>query len=214
MQNKLQKQFLTRISLDLPLELFILPSLHSPTGLLTQQEYPIEWIYTHFRETRSLTSYLDLITLIIINGRNRAKTLTGSYPHKIVISINKFQFENALQTYSDFQIASLEYFREISFHYPSNKLWNFLKILNLLSLTLSHHDLYLSSVQFSSVTQSCPTLFDPMNCSTPGLPVHHQLLKFTQTHVHPVGDAIQPSHPLLSPSPPTPNPSQHQSLFQ
>ena len=59
-----------------------------------------------------------------------------------------------------------------------------------------------SSVQFSSVTQSCPTLCDPMNRSTPGLPVHHQLPEFTQTHVHRVGDAIQPSHPLSSPSPP------------
>ena len=63
----------------------------------------------------------------------------------------------------------------------------------------------ISSVQFSSVTQSCLTLCNPMNCSTPGLPVHHQL-QFTQTHVHRVGDAIQPSHPLLSPSPPAPNP--------
>ena len=70
------------------------------------------------------------------------------------------------------------------------------------------------SAQFSSVAQSCPILWDPMNCSTPGLPVHHQLLEFTQTHVHWVSDAIQPSHPLLSPSPPTPNPSQNQSLFQ
>ena len=72
-----------------------------------------------------------------------------------------------------------------------------------------------SSVQFShSVAQSCPTLCDPKNHSTPGLPVHHQLLKFTQTHVHRVSDAIQPLHPLSSPSPPAPNPSQHQSLFQ
>ena len=69
-------------------------------------------------------------------------------------------------------------------------------------------------VQFSSVAQSCPTLCDPMNCSTPGLPVHHQLPEFTQTHVHRVGGAIQPSHPLSSPSPLAPNPSQHQSLFQ
>ena len=68
--------------------------------------------------------------------------------------------------------------------------------------------------KFSSVTQSCPTLCDPMNRSTPGLPVHHQLPQFTQTHVHRVSDAIQPSHPLSSPSPPAPNPSQHQSLFQ
>ena len=70
------------------------------------------------------------------------------------------------------------------------------------------------SVQFSSVTQLCPTLCDPMNRSTPGLPVHHQLPEFTQTHVHRVGDAIQPSHPLSSPSPPDPNPSQSQGLFQ
>ena len=70
------------------------------------------------------------------------------------------------------------------------------------------------SVQFSSVARSCPTFCNPMNHSTPGLPDHHQLLEFTQTHVHQVGDAIQPSHPLLSPSPPAPNPSQHQSLFQ
>ena len=67
---------------------------------------------------------------------------------------------------------------------------------------------------FSSVAQSCPTLCDPMNHSTPGLPVHHQHPEFTQTHAHRVGDAIQPSHPLSSPSPPAPNPSQHQGLFQ
>ena len=71
-----------------------------------------------------------------------------------------------------------------------------------------------ASVHFSSVAQSCPTLCDPMNHSMPGLPVHHQLPEFTQTHVHWVGDAIQPSHPLSSPSPPVPNLSQHQSLFQ
>ena len=71
-----------------------------------------------------------------------------------------------------------------------------------------------SQVQFSSVTQSCPTLCDPMNCSMPGLPVHYHLPEFTQTHVHRVGDAIQPFHPLSSPFPPVPNPSQHQSLFQ
>ena len=72
-----------------------------------------------------------------------------------------------------------------------------------------------NSVQFSSVQSfSCFRLCDPMNHSTPGLPVHHQLPEFTQTHVHQVSDAIQPSHPLLSPSPPAPNPSQHQGLFQ
>ena len=68
--------------------------------------------------------------------------------------------------------------------------------------------------KFSSFTQSCPTLCDPMNCSTPGLPVHHQLPESTQTHVHRVSDAIQPSHPLSSPSPPALNLSQHQGLFK
>ena len=75
-------------------------------------------------------------------------------------------------------------------------------------------EINIHSVQFCSVAQSCLTLCDPMNRSTPGLPVHHQLPEFTQTHVHQVSDAIQPSRPLLSPSPPAPNPSQHQSLFQ
>ena len=71
-----------------------------------------------------------------------------------------------------------------------------------------------SSVQFSSVAQSCLTLFDPMNRSMSGLPVHHQLPEFTQTHAQQVSDVIQPSYPLSAPSPPTPNPSQHQGLFQ
>ena len=74
--------------------------------------------------------------------------------------------------------------------------------------------LYMCICQFSSVAQSCLTLCDPMNRSKPGLPVHRQLPEFIQTHVHRVGDAIQPSHPLSSPSPPAPNPSQHQGLFQ
>ena len=83
--------------------------------------------------------------------------------------------------------------------------------LNLLAVQGTTHNIYVS---VSSVAQSCLTLCDPMNHSTPGLPVHHQLPEFTQTHVHQVSDAIQPSHPLLSPSPPAPNPSQHQGLFQ
>ena len=70
------------------------------------------------------------------------------------------------------------------------------------------------SVQFISVAQLCLTLCDPHESQHASLPVHHQLLEFTQTHVHQVSDAIQPSHPLLSPSPPAPNPSQHQGLFK
>ena len=80
-----------------------------------------------------------------------------------------------------------------------------------LDLFQGHKD---GSDQIRSVAQSCLTLCDPMNHSTPGLPVHHQLREFTQTHIHRVSDAIQPSHLLSSPSPPAPNPSQHQSLFQ
>ena len=70
-----------------------------------------------------------------------------------------------------------------------------------------------SKIQFSSVAQSCPTLCDSVDCSTPGLPVHHQLPELAQTHVHRVSEAIQPSHPLSSPSPPTFNLSQHQFFF-
>ena len=84
----------------------------------------------------------------------------------------------------------------------------------LLVTDLSGGIVYLSPVdQIRSVAQSCPTLCDPMNRSTPGLPVHHQLPEFTQTHVHRVSDAIQPSHPLSAPSSPAPNPSQNQGLF-
>ena len=83
-------------------------------------------------------------------------------------------------------------------------------------LTLAKNKVYFKKMylQFSSVTQSCPNLCDPMNHSTPRLPVHHHLPEFTQTHVHRVRDAIQPSHPLSSPSPPAPNPSQRQSICQ
>ena len=94
--------------------------------------------------------------------------------------------------------------------------YNFIKnIAYLLLLKADMSELTsISSVQSSSVAQLCPTLCDPMNRSTPGLPVHHQLPEFTQTHVHRVRDVIQLYHPGSSPSPPAPNPSQHQSLFQ
>ena len=107
------------------------------------------------------------------------------------------------------QFISLEFFfhRKRTFH-----LW-VLQRKHVFSLVHTTFKLPLS-VQFSSVAQSCLTLCDPMNRSTPGLPVHHQLPQFTQTHVHRVSDAIQPSHPLSSPSPPALNPSQQQSLFQ
>ena len=92
--------------------------------------------------------------------------------------------------------------------------WGFSKACDEFELDYFFQCLFWLQVEFSSVNHSCSTLYDPMNCSMPGLPVHHQLPEFTQTHVHMVGDTIQPSHPLSSPSPPAPNPSQHQGLFQ
>ena len=91
---------------------------------------------------------------------------------------------------------------------------SFLSLLHWQADFLPLYHLGRPSVQFSSVAQLCPTLCDPMNRSMPGLPVYHQLPESTQTHVHRVGDAIQPSHPLSSPSPPAINLSQHQGLFK
>ena len=91
----------------------------------------------------------------------------------------------------------------------------FLTVLFLFFLSLYNFFFFtFRSDQIRSVALLCPTLCNPMNHSTPGLPVHCQLPEFTETHVHRVSDAIQPSHPLSSPSPFAPNPSQHQSLFQ
>ena len=98
--------------------------------------------------------------------------------------------------------------------YPFHKCKNWFLKPKIFKINIIRKKSFPHSVQFSSVTQSCPTLSDSMNRSTPGLPIHHQLPEFTQTHVHRVSDAIQPSQPLPSPSPPAPNPSQHQSLFQ
>ena len=103
---------------------------------------------------------------------------------------------------------------DLIFYVWSISLMNSVQIVFKNNTSLIRQFDLLNDFQFSSVAQLCPTLCDPMNHSTPGLPVHHQLQEFTQTHVHWVGAAIQPSHPLSSPSPPAPNPSQHQGLFQ
>ena len=109
----------------------------------------------------------------------------------------------------------------IKFTFISLKVVGYMRTTLLERLSNNHllcfiyYYVLLSSLCFWLVQSlSCPTLCDPMNCCMPGLPAHHQLPEFTQTHVHRVGDTIQPSHPLSSPSPPAPNPSQHQSLFQ
>ena len=88
---------------------------------------------------------------------------------------------------------------------------NYWTLFSLSKMVAEQNQLHQKS---SSVAQLCLTLCNPMNCSTPGFPVHHQLPECTQTHVHRVSDVIQPSHPLSSPSPPAPNPCQHHSLFQ
>jgi len=157
-----------------------------------------------------LFSYAILVSfhqsrMEIVKGRTdqgpfreeKAKTLTQSWWLSMLCICNRLPIKISQSKVS----LSCYCFSPSGFMYRAN-LWCHL------------HRRTFSSVQFSSVTQSCPTLCDPMNCSTPGLPVHHQLPEFTQTRVHRVGDAIQPSHPLSSPFPPAPNPSQHQGLFQ
>ena len=123
-------------------------------------------------------------------------------------------FTNACMYSRQLYILSLIHCITEQSHCPSNPsvppVHSFFPHSKLLATT----DLFMVSIQFGSVSQLCPTLCDPMDCSAPGLPVHHQLLEFTQTHVHGVGDAIQPSHPLSSRSPPALNLSQHHGLFQ
>ena len=142
--------------------------------------------------------------------KNRSKTQIGSDPHKIVI--NKSQFEDALQTSSNFQIAFLEYFKDISFHYPSNKLWNFLKNTEfLISCIITSRPIpQFSSVQSLVVSDS----FLPMSRSTPGLLVHHHLPEFTQTHVHRVSDAISSSVVPFSSCPQSPPASESFPMSQ
>ena len=114
-------------------------------------------------------------------------------------------------------IYTMEYYSAIKNNTFKSVLMRWMKLEPIIQSEVSQkekHQYSISSVQFSSVTQLCPTLCNPMNSSTPGLPVQHHLPEFTQTHVHRVGDAIQSSHLLSSPYPPAPSPSQHQSLFQ
>ena len=106
----------------------------------------------------------------------------------------------------------MEYYSTIKSNKFESVVVRWMNLEPLIQSEVNQKDTY--HISFSSVAQSCPTLCDPMNRSMPGLPVHHQLPEFTQTHVHRVSDAIQPSHPLSSHCPPPPNPSQHQSLLQ
>ena len=130
------------------------------------------------------------------------------YDHMIfVLSFLKMMYH--IDWYVDVHLQSWNKSHLTMVYEPFNELVNSVWV-HLLKIFVS---IFIKgSVQFSSVTHSCPTLCNPMNHSTPGLPVHHQLPESTQTHVHCVGDAIQPPHPLSSPSPPSLNLSQHQGI--
>ena len=149
----------------------------------------------------------------------------GSWGHKELDTTEQlnwtevvFHFMNILQL--DYLFSCWWIVDDGSLRFLANTKKDFIKITykslhwHMISFLLVYSLVNRWSDQIRSVAQSCPTLCDPMNHRMPGLSVHHQLPEFTQTHIHRVSDAIQPSHPLLSPSPPAPNPSQHQSLFQ
>ena len=133
------------------------------------------------------------------------------YPHLLLWIFLFSHFKIMCMNFSTIKIKWKKSFSVYNFFLPSISLSSHFPQISIFWTSCW---LFTSLVQFSSVAQSCPTLCNPMNGSTPGLPLHHQLPEFTQTQVHRVCDAIQPSHPLSSPSPPAPNPSQHQSLFQ
>ena len=136
---------------------------------------------------------LNMLSRLLITFLPRSKHLLISWlqsPSAVILEPPKIKSDTV-------SIVSPSIFHEVMGPYA----------MILVFWMLSFEADFFTSVQFSSVTQLCPTLCDPMNHSTPGLPVHHQLSEFTQTHVNRVGDAIQPSHPLSSPSPPAPNPS-------
>ena len=141
----------------------------------------------------------------LIPGLGRSSGEGNGYP------LQYSWLENSMDRGDEYNVTKNLDLRFVPFIYVYNISIEKNHHLYLFSL---YNKLKISSVQFSSVTESCLTLCNPMNRNTPGLPVYHHLLEFTQTHIHRVSDAIQPSHPLSSPSPPAPNPSQHQSLLQ
>ena len=149
----------------------------------------------------------------MVNKRVRNAVLGCNLKNDRMISVH-FQSK-------PFNITVIQVYAPTSSAEEAEVEWFYEDLQDLLELTPEKDVLFITgdrnameySVQFISVTQSCLTL-QPHNHSMPGLPVHHQLPEFTQTHIHRVSDAIQPSHPLSSPSPPAPNLSQNQSLFQ
>jgi len=182
-------------------------------------------LYFHHQSHSQLGIVFTLLSLFILSGAVSpvfSSSILGTYrPGEFI-----FQCPIFLPFHTVHGVSSHEYWSGLPFPSPVDHILSELSPMTHPSWValqgMAHSFIELDKavmqviilVQFSSVAQLCLTLCDPMNCSTPGLPVHHQLLEFTQIHVHRVGDAIQPSYPLSSPSPPAPNPSQHQGLFQ
>ena len=152
-----------------------------------------------------------------LNGKHMASIIKYAYSVSAILELfHSFPFYWAFSKF----LLNFLFLPSLSSH-PLIHAFTFSQEVFFEPLSLIHHAYHSQlsvpfppSVQFSSVAQLCPTLCDLMNHSTPGLPVHHELLEFTQTHVPRVRDAVQPSHTRLSPSSPALNPSQHQSLFQ
>ena len=146
--------------------------------------------------------------MCIINSRNLFLTVLEAEKPKMKVSVDSVSCESPLSWFVDGCLLT------VSSHDLSFVCTPFLSLCVSKFSLVKRIPIRLDSVQFSSAAQSCPTLCNPMYCSMPGLPVHHQLPESTQAHVHWVGDAIQPFHPLSSPSPPALNRSQPQSLFK
>ena len=205
---------------------------------ILQFSHPLELLSAHYREWLQLIAVRQQAVFFLVNLQAQ-KFIFGGLESLMTVALSltdmsgniPFLSVSPLILYACFYPALPKSFllRSIC----NRSLFLFLLMPNLLSLLIllfhviqaaeiifQYQDLitikylYYYSDQIRSVAQSCPTLCDPMNRSTPGLPVHHQLPEFNKTHVHRVSDAIQPCHPLSSPSPLVPNPTQHQSLFQ
>ena len=169
----------------------------------------VRYTVRHLLQQSGLHNHRGQLDKTNIYRTGHQKGQTGTIQHGFKL-FSSGRISSSLREISGFKALLL---RPLSLlNWPTKIIWDN-NLFYLMSLYLKSADFQFSSVQFSSVAQSCPILCDPMNHSTPGLPVHHQLPEFTQTHVHRVGDAIQPSHSLSSLSPPAPNPSQHQSFF-
>ena len=175
--------------------------LHWQVGSLplTPPGKPLSSCYQSFPASR----YFPMSQLFALSGQSIEASASTS-----VLAMN---IKSVLY---DWLVWSLCWPRESQESFPAPQFESIIPYPNFCTFFFFVFKLHISSVQSSSITQSCPTLCDPRNCGMPGLPVHQQFPEFTQTHVPRVGDAIQPSHPLSSPSSPAPNPSQHQGLFQ